>query len=508
MTPRKFLRDTLGFAATQYAVRAALMVRGLVAARLLGPTAYGAWNGMTLIWDYGLYAHLGTQQGLEQRLPAQIVDGDGAAVRHTLRAALFNTIVLTVLFGIAGMLYFGRGPGEIRDFWGLRGVGVAMLCVLLVNVAYFHLTLLRSLGDIRNVSVWFILQGVIGVGLGLGLIPWTGVWGLLWGWLLANAVALAYLRFKLPPEYAVLPAPSRVGFELISAGWPMLLYLGSSLVLRTLDRLVVLGYLGARGLGYYSLGVLALTMLFYLPDSVGFVMYPELLKAYRQGGDRPAAIRERVLTTLGVLSIVMPALCGLAFVFARQAVLILLPKFLPGVTAMRVLCFGAAALAIARISSITLVTLRRQRLLFPAALSVVVLAAAADIVVLRAGQGIRGVAWATLAVYVLHGAIMLWLATTCLEISTAKRLRLLFRLFLPLVLGMLIAQGLDQVLPWRGTMVTHQRILRPLMAMVAFCTLYGACVLPLARGLGFKRILEALQLGKAGSEKASEEPVA
>jgi O-antigen/teichoic acid export membrane protein len=508
MSPRKFLRDTLGFAATQYAVRAALMLRGLIAARLLGPTGYGAWNGMTLIWDYGLYAHLGTQQGLEQTLPAEIVDGDRARLQHTLRAALFNTLVLTMVFAVAALIYFSRGSGALQEFWGVRGISVALLCVLLVNVAFYHLTLLRSLGDIRSVSTWFILQGAIGVVIGLALIPATGAWGLLWGWLLANVVALAYLRSKLPAEFPVAPAPSATSLTLIHAGFPMLMYLGSSLVLRTLDRLIVLRFLGARDLGFYSIGVLALTLLFYLPDSVGYVLYPELLKSYRQGGDRPEAIRDRVIRTLGVLSLLVPALCGLAFLYARQVVMLALPAFLPGATATRVLCFGAAGLAVARIASITLVTLRRQRLLFPAAISVVVMACAADFVVLRAGQGINGVAWATLTVYVAHGAIMLWLSAGALGIFGSARLRLLVRTFFPLALAIGVALLLARTLPWLGSMDPLLRIARLALATVLFLVIYVGCLFPLARGLGLRRMYEALQLGGAGSEKASEEPVA
>ena len=64
-----FIRQSLGVASSQYLARAVLLVRGLVAAAALGPVAFGAWNALTLILDYGSYASLGAIQGLDLVLP-------------------------------------------------------------------------------------------------------------------------------------------------------------------------------------------------------------------------------------------------------------------------------------------------------------------------------------------------------------------------------------------------------------------------------------------------------
>ena len=69
----KFTRDSLGLAFTQYLVRAMSMGRGFVAAKLLDPMAFGAWNALQLMMDYGALAPLGTQQGLDQMVPARLV---------------------------------------------------------------------------------------------------------------------------------------------------------------------------------------------------------------------------------------------------------------------------------------------------------------------------------------------------------------------------------------------------------------------------------------------------
>jgi O-antigen/teichoic acid export membrane protein len=61
----RFVRDTAGFAFSQYLSRFVQLLRGVVAARLLTPSAYGSWNALLLILDYGILSQLGLQQGLD-----------------------------------------------------------------------------------------------------------------------------------------------------------------------------------------------------------------------------------------------------------------------------------------------------------------------------------------------------------------------------------------------------------------------------------------------------------
>src|SRR5262249_53423005 len=127
-------------------------------------------------------------------------------------------------------------------------------------------------------------------------------------------------------------------------------------------------------------------------------------------GDRPQAIREHVTVTLTVLSILTPALGGLAFLAARDLLGAVLPNYLAGATAVRVLCFGAAALTWSNLASIVLMTLGRQMWLIPAAIVFTAACGVADFEVLQRGLGISGVAWATLGVYVASGMTILALA--------------------------------------------------------------------------------------------------
>jgi O-antigen/teichoic acid export membrane protein len=493
--PRKFIRDSLGFAATQYVIRALLMTRAIVAARLLGPLPYGAWNALQLVMDYGAtLPPMGTQQGLDQMVPARIVEGDAARLESLERAGLFNIVVLTLLFSVAWLLYAFLRPNRFIDFWGPSGLLLAVLAIVMTNVASYHMTLLRSHGNIGAVSGWYFLQGVIGTVLGLALIPGFGAWGLLAGWAVGTAAATLMLRIQGRHLVPVVPRPSPDGRALVRVGLPMFVFVASSQVMRSIDRLIILRFLGTLALGYYSLSVMALGFMLYLPDSIAYVLYPRLLRDFRHHERNPEAIRGQVERALRTLAVLVPALCGIAYLIAREAIMLVLPNFLPGLTAVRVLCFGAGGLTLANLSSIVLMTLGRQSLLVPMAVGVTALGASLDYVAVRAGLGINGVARMTLVTYLLNGGLLLWLACDGLRVPGAERMRLLGRALAPLFIAFALAYGLDKVLPWSPAIPRTLLLLRLLAALGLFVTLYGAAVAPLVRGLGLRQVVREFNL--------------
>lgn len=498
MSPRKLIRDSVGIASAQYVVRVTLMLRTLLAARLLGPEPLGAWNVIQLVLDNGGMLLFGTQQGLDQSVPPRLVAGDAEGERRVKRAALFNILSLTTLYALCCLVWIAVGRSKVRDAWGFAGVGVALACVFATNLSNYQTSIQRSHGDMDTVRRWMLIQGAIGGMLGLVLTPWLGVWGLLGGWAVGCFSALAFTTARSRPFAPLSPAPATEGLDLVQAGFPHYVYLASTLMMRQLDRLIILRFLGIEMLGFYGLAVMALALMLYLPDAVTYVIYPRLQREYAEAGNDPEAIRERVEKVLRVLAILVPAFGALAFFLVGPAVQFLLPRFTPGLTAVRVLCFGAAGLAFGNFASIVLMTTGRQTLLMPGAVLSTVAGAGLDLLAVRLGYGITGVAWATVATYSLSGALLLTMALTGLAIRPRRVLDLLVQLFLPLAVAIAITLALYQLVPWSGSHNLALRGARLLISTVAFAALYLVAVRPLTEGLGLRRVLSELNVPVVG----------
>jgi O-antigen/teichoic acid export membrane protein len=494
MSPRKFVRDSFGFAFSQYIVRATLMARTLVAARLLGPEAMGAWNAIQLVLDNGSLMLFGTQQGLDQVVPARIGAGDADGERRVKRAALFNIVMLTLLYALCCLVWISVGRSRIRDAWGFAGVGVALGCVAATNLSNYQTSIQRSHGDFATVSAWMLIQGAIGGLLGMALTPFIGNWGLLGGWAVGCFSALVFTTLRSVKQAPLVPAPAAEGLDLVQTGFPLFVFLASSLVMRQLDRIIILRFLGIEMLGYYGLAVMVLALMLYAPDAVTFVLYPKLQREFSASGNDPESIRTQIEKVLRASSVLVPALAAGAFFFAGPSIQFLLPKFLPGVTAMRVLCFGAVGLAFANFASIVLMTVGRQSLLMPGAVLSVVAGAGFDMLAVRLGYGITGVAWATVATYSVSGALLLTMALTGLSIPPRRVIGLVFRLFLPMAVAIALALALHRAVPWVGSPILARRALRLALEVAAFAALYFLAVHPLVRGLGLRQVLSDLNL--------------
>jgi O-antigen/teichoic acid export membrane protein len=484
---RKFIRDSLGYAVSQYWVRFLSTLRGLLAARLLGPAGYGSWNALMLIMDYGIQAHSITFSGLDQAVPARIVDGDEARLVKVKRAGLFNVLSTSLLIVGVCLIYFGRSHGQVRDAWGMTGVAVMLACVALTVLSYYHHTLLRSHGNMGAVSLWYLLQGTIGVLLGLGLIPWLGPWGLLWGWLTGTVIATVSVVWRGRAVVPLLPRPSSDSRTLLAIGLPIFIYSASNFVMRSLDRVIILKFLGTNALGLYGLAVMAVGFLLTMPDAIAYVLYPRLLRRFRESGDQPAALRDQVHRAMRALSLIVPALCALGYLAADDTVEWLLPRFAEGVPALRILCFSAAGLSLANLGSIVQMALGRQLVLVPVAVGMTALGVALDLIAVGSGHGIRGVAWATFFTYAINSAVLVLLADAAMGASLRSRLGFLARLFVPVVVAIPLAYVFERFFPGYGP-PGPARALRLLGSMVLWLALYGLVAAPLARGIGLRQL--------------------
>ena len=120
MHPRKAVRDILAVALSQFVARAVLLLRGVVAAAVLGPRGAGGWNALNLVLDYGAYASLGAVDGLELTLPGAVGHGDRVRAERLMRGAWAVVLLGGALLAASLAIYLVTGFRAIEAAWGGR----------------------------------------------------------------------------------------------------------------------------------------------------------------------------------------------------------------------------------------------------------------------------------------------------------------------------------------------------------------------------------------------------
>ena len=488
-TRQKITQDSLGLAFTQYLVRAMSMARSFVAAKLLDPMSFGAWNALQLMMDYGTLAPLGTQQGLDQLVPARLVEGDAERTRRLKRAALFNVVALTLTFATLALAWASVGSSRMRVNWHLSGLGLAFACVMLVNVSNLGTSILRSHGDIGGLTRWFVIQGLIGSCLGLGLMVWFGRWGLLWGWVAGCFVSWAFVMYRGRKVIPLAPSPGIESLDLLQVGIPLYVFTASSLVMRNLDRIVVLRFLGTQSLGYYGLSVNVLALLMAVPDSLTYVSYPQLVRRFSEARGDPTAIRDQVDRLVRVVAVGLPLAAGLCAIWARDVVHTLLPRYDACVSPLRVLAFGATGLSLSAFASIVLMTVGRRIILVPAAVFLTALSGGLQLLSLRWNGGLTGIAAAAATAYILSGAVLLSLAAVGVGFAFGRTLALIARSLTPTGIAVLLTWGVGGLMLATPAPLDLNRVGLLLGASLVLATAYLLLVVPFARGIGVRSLL-------------------
>ena len=146
---------------------------------------------------------------------------------------------------------------------------------------------------------------------------------------------------------------------------------------------------------------MANNFIFSFPQAFAIVMIPRFHYRFGKTGD-PLALEPFVRRPLLALSCIIPIFCGVAFLLMPPVVHWLLPRYVSGLAAMKILLIGTFFISLAHMPNQFLIALDKQANTARFLLVLVAIAAALDYLFIRLGMGIEGVALGTVITYLLY----------------------------------------------------------------------------------------------------------
>ena len=363
------------------------------AALLLGPTVWGIWQGAKLVLLYGANLHLGVQDGMHRELP--ILRGKGEIGRQ----AAISDVAFTFSFIVAIVVSLGvlfstfvitMGP-ELR--FSLRFVS-AMIFLQYINS--FYGLLFRANNEFDTVSKVAVIGG-LGQLFSVVLIFFFGLLGFLAGQVLRLLVTTSYSCWK--SSYSIKWYwDNAVLKSLILIGFPIMLMIFAHVIFITIDRLLILKFLDAKSLGFYSLGNLIFAPLLMIFTASNSVMYPRFAERYGETGN-PRSLRRYITVPMENLAALMSTLIGIIYIALPLLVRVFLPDYTEGVMAARMLIFGLFFYAITGMAGNMLLAINKQTLRLEILLGSALLNLSVSYTALRLGYGITGVSAGTSLTY-------------------------------------------------------------------------------------------------------------
>ena len=390
------LKDAFIYSIANYISDSLGIVISILSKRFLGVVGAGYWTILSVIQSYGLYGTLGAKNAVYREIP-QAVGAKQYERAKELQDAAFSYMLLSGFAGAAVIWILSMSLFKDPALrWGTRVIALLVLVTQLYNLV---LTLLRArkqfevLGRLIVFNTLFILVlalagayfwNVIGYAAGLALATaFSFVVGTRWGG----------FKFSVSFNWTEIR-------QLILIGFPMVL---ASFLLRTflnMDSIMIGKMLGAKSLGFYTVGLMAVQQLAAFPRFFNVALFPHVQERF--GETRKAAnLKSMIMKPTDIFSRVMPILLGASIFAMEPLVHYALPRFEAGLDAMKILVFGYYFVILSETSSTLLFTIDKQNLLVVIYGTLVGVCAGLNYWMISWGYGIVGAALATAFSYLI-----------------------------------------------------------------------------------------------------------
>ncbi len=336
MNRTRIVKFSVGLTVTQWAGLLMRFTATLVAARIVTPAQIGyvAWIG---IWPvYVSWFTFGVINGVERLVPIRRGEGRAHDVEAMKQASFSVTMTLMAACVLAGILArLAAAPWQDSyDRW--KYVASGLLCaatllhrhvsMLLVVEKRFRLLALKWVVD--GVLWWFMLP-----------LACAGTAGLTFRLLLVSFITPIVLlvkvrgweRYRFDP--ALLAMLSSSGWKIMIAGFFVSLAFA-------FDRTLVALNMDDTALGHYMIAYLVISLIQPLTVGVGRVLYPNLGETFGQSRDVSAVARHALGPACAMAALMVPCVLIGRFL-AEPMTAFLLPQYLPGVAAARIVLLAA-----------------------------------------------------------------------------------------------------------------------------------------------------------------------
>lgn len=331
---KKFLRSSVAISAGLFFENICGMVLGFFVARWMGPRTQGIWQTARLFRTYSEFSTLG--QGLGMRREAAVAQGRGddasvAAQRDT------GFVWATFSLGLAGVviaLYAAFFPHSRPFQMALFAVA---LSVMMAGVSSFFNLWYKTIERFGVLAASSVAAGLISLA-SVGLLWWRGFEGMLLGYVLTGAAALAVMVFAFRG-----PLHLRFSVEAwrrsLSVGFPLFLVTIANILFSTLDRILVVAILGFADMGFYSVSTMCFMPVSMAVSSISVVLLPRVCRHFGETGS-PEQIARYLIEPLSLLMVGLAGVAGVAALVVPWMVAVLLPGYEAGVVPAQIMLLG------------------------------------------------------------------------------------------------------------------------------------------------------------------------
>jgi len=437
---KKLFNDITFFSGSAFISNIINFATGIIIRRILQPALMGLFNEIMLVFDYARYSHFGIIDSLDRELPYLYGKKDHERVQTLKNAAFTFCLAVGSLIGVG--VFIASFIIDFNDKMLVGGIRIVSLIVIVYMLSSLYIVSNRAQHRFSLISKYTILTAACDLLLKTFLTIKFGLWGLLWASFLTFGIGLLYFYKMSRESFRILiNFPFKELLHLFKIGFPMFIMGFAYMTLRSVDRIMIIRFLGRESLGFYTISLMLAVYIVQLPNLVYAVIFPRFYQAY---GERQNIheLRDIFVKPTFVFAYFFPVLIGAIIIALPLLIEYLLKAYSPGLTPAYILLLGSSFLSLINMPGYLLIAINKQYKM----ISICVLGVAAGVILnyifaKKFNMGLTGIAIGTSITYFLYSTALMIYAFKHYTKNIAAHLKFFSQLYAPFlwVLALLAA---------------------------------------------------------------------
>ena len=442
---KEIIRDTSVFATTKYLSYFFTILSGLVIARVLGPADFGVFSALMLIVNYSQYSDLGLFSAMLKKVPFYSGKKEYNKAQKTediaFSGAMIIIIFISLILIIASFFIKNLSPNTINS---LRIIAVI---ITLQQIFFFYQNHLRIEKKFLLIGKTLLIYSITYFISIIILIMGFRLEGVFFASLIAYSIALIYIFKKENFKFRINIMPKKT-VQLMGFGFPLLTIGIMYIILTSIDKLMIIKFMDKIQLGYYSIAIMIAGIIFFIPQAITYIMFSHFLERYGEREDK-LHIKNHLFQPTLIISYLLPIVIGLVFITAPVAVYYILPKYIQGITSVKILVCATFFMSVIVSAGNFLVTLNKEKKMVSTQIIFITLAIILNYIFITRGYGINGIAIATAMSYFFYSTCILVYSFGHYITKTTHLIQFFIKTYIPYLYIILIL-ALSNIIPITG----------------------------------------------------------
>lgn len=422
------------YASAQYFSQFIGFFNAVLMRRFLGPVYMGTYSLLKVILEYGSYTSVGTDTTLCYKLPMLRGQGNEEGASR-MNKTIFNFVMTTSFVYALSIFIYALILRETYSPEMFIGLIVISVLILIQRISSYYINVLRSYKDFHILSIIIVFEAVTNLLLTVSVVGKFKIYGLYAALIIMPILTIICIRFLTKQRF-------KFSFDFkgivahIKFSVPLFINDGLNLILYSIDRIMITGMLGLEQLGFYSIALMVRTYGGGIATNFSVVIQPYFMESIGRKDSVETAQKYIIISSM-VTAYMMSFILSCIYIIATPFIYYILPKFIPGLAAMRIFLVVTFFLTMVQYYYDYLVSQSKQAKVVPCTIIAIIISFILNYIMIKKGFGITGVAASTAI-----GAIISFIMISICALAQMQKkhiLRSLCEVFCPLVysVGML-----------------------------------------------------------------------